>query len=29
VIRQIPNEQVVRMAHHIDQLKGLVFNKVG
>lgn len=27
VIRQIPNEAAVRMAHKIEELKGLLFNK--
>ena len=27
VVRQIPNEVVVRVAHNIDQLKGLLHNE--
>ena len=27
VVRQIPNEVVVRMAHNIDELKGLLHNE--
>jgi uncharacterized FlaG/YvyC family protein len=27
VVRQIPNEDVLRMAHKLDELKGLLFNK--
>ena len=27
VVRQIPSEEVLRMAHHIDELKGILFNK--
>ena len=27
VVRQIPSEDVLRMAHHIDELKGILFNK--
>jgi flagellar protein FlaG len=27
VIRQIPTEDVLRMAHHIDDLKGILYNK--
>jgi len=26
VVRQIPSEDVLRMAHNIDQLKGILFN---
>jgi len=29
VIRQIPNDVVVRMAHSIDALKGLMLDKSG
>jgi flagellar protein FlaG len=28
VVRQIPTEEVVRMAHSIEDLKGVLFNKV-
>lgn len=27
LIRQIPSEDVLRMAHHIDDLKGILYNK--
>lgn len=27
VVRQIPNETTIRVAHNVDQLKGLLFNK--
>jgi uncharacterized FlaG/YvyC family protein len=27
VIRQIPSEDVLRMAHQIDALKGILYNK--
>lgn len=27
VVRQIPTEDVLRMAHHIDDLKGILYNK--
>ena len=27
VVRQIPSEDILRMAHHIDELKGILFNK--
>jgi uncharacterized FlaG/YvyC family protein len=26
VVRQIPNEVVVRVAHNIEKMKGLIFN---
>jgi len=26
VIRQIPDETVVKMAHSLDEIKGLIFN---
>jgi flagellar protein FlaG len=29
VVRQIPNEDVLRIAHSIDQMKGIMFNKMG
>jgi flagellar protein FlaG len=28
VVRQIPSEEVLRMAHKIDDLKGILYNKV-
>ena len=28
VVRQIPTEDVLRMAHKIDDLKGILYNKV-
>ena len=28
VVRQIPTEQVLKMAHQIDQYKGMLYNKV-
>jgi flagellar protein FlaG len=28
VVRQIPTEQVLKMAHQIDAYKGLLYNKV-
>jgi flagellar protein FlaG len=27
VVRQIPNEVVVRVAHHLDNLKGMLLNE--
>jgi flagellar protein FlaG len=27
VVRQIPNETIVKMAHSLDKLKGLIFNR--
>lgn len=27
LIRQIPSEDVLRMAHHIDEMKGILYNK--
>lgn len=27
LIRQIPTEDVLRMAHHIDEMKGILYNK--
>jgi flagellar protein FlaG len=27
VVRQIPNETVVNVAHNIDRMKGILFNK--
>lgn len=27
IVRQIPSEDVLRVAHHIDELKGILFNK--
>jgi len=29
VVRQIPSEEVLRVAHKLDELKGILFNKVG
>ena len=29
VVRQIPSEEVLRVAHKLDELKGMLFNKVG
>jgi flagellar protein FlaG len=28
VVRQIPTEEVVRMAHSIEDMKGVLFNKM-
>jgi len=28
VVRQIPTEEVVRMAHSIEDMKGVLFNKL-
>ena len=28
VVRQIPTEDVLKMAHHIDAMKGILYNKV-
>ena len=28
VVRQIPTEEVLKMAHHIDAMKGILYNKV-
>ena len=28
VVRQIPTEQVLKMAHQIDQYKGMLYNKI-
>jgi len=28
VVRQIPTEDVLRIAHHIDDLKGILYNEV-
>jgi len=28
VVRQIPTEEVLKMAHHIDSLKGMIYNKI-
>ena len=28
VVRQIPSEEVIKMAHKIDELKGILYNKV-
>jgi flagellar protein FlaG len=28
VVRQIPTEEVVQMAHSIEDIKGLLFNKM-
>jgi flagellar protein FlaG len=29
VVRQIPSEEVLRVAHKIDELRGILFNKLG
>jgi len=28
VVRQIPTEDVLKMAHHIDAMKGILYNKI-
>jgi len=28
VVRQIPTEEVLKMAHHIDAMKGILYNKI-
>jgi len=28
VIRQIPTEAILKMAHHIDAVKGTLYNKI-
>ena len=28
VVRQIPSQEVLKMAHHIDALKGILYNKI-
>ena len=28
VVRQIPSEEVIKMAHKIDELKGILYNKI-
>jgi flagellar protein FlaG len=28
VVRQIPTEEVLKMAHHIDAVKGMLYNKI-
>lgn len=28
VVRQIPSEEIIKMAHKIDELKGILYNKV-
>ena len=28
VVRQIPSEEVLKMAHHIDAMKGILYNKI-
>lgn len=28
VVRQIPSEDILKMAHHIDAMKGILYNKI-
>lgn len=28
VVRQIPSEEIIKIAHKIDELKGILYNKV-